>query len=152
MERRGAPVVAFVRISKKPILRRSQVREPSYLIIQDPTLLQEAGLLDGLKKGGGVLINSTEEPAALEKAWKQAMIPIPATQMAVEAVGRPVPNVALLSAFLSLTGLAPHKTLGEALAGRFKGPVLEKNLALIDTAAKTVEKNLWKEAVNEARA
>ena len=151
-ERRGAPVVAFVRISKNPILLRSQVREPNYLIIQDPTLLNETGLLDGLKKGGGILINTAAQDDSLCDAWGNPMVSMPATNLAMEAVGRPVPNVALLSGFLTLTGIAKHAALGNALGERFKGGVLEKNLELVGKAAGTVPKDLWKEARDAARA
>lgn len=151
-ERRGAPVVAFVRVSDAPILRRNQVTEPAFLIIQDPTLLHEHGLTAGLRKGGGVLINSTQSSEEISQAHGLEMIALPASQMAQATVGRPLPNAPLLSAFLSLTGLVPHAALEKALGGRFKGPLLEKNLKLVAEAAGKVPAGLWKEATRAVRA
>lgn len=150
-ERRGAPVVAFVRISDQPILRRNQVTEPDFLIIQDATLLHEPGLLSGLRRGGGILINAPQPSAEISQASGLEMIALPGSQMAQATVGRPLPNAALLSAFLSLTALLPHAALEKALAGRFKGPMLEKNLKLVGEAAGKVPTGLWKEAAHATR-
>ncbi len=151
-ERRGAPVVAFVRVSGKPILQRNEVKAPSFMIIQDETLLHEKGLTDGLKPDGGILINSSLDPAEISRRHGIEMIAIPATQMAIEHVGRPVPNVALLSAFLEMTGLLTHGALKKALEERFSGHVLDNNLRLAHQAAKAVGKDLWKEKADAASA
>ena len=58
-ERMGAPVMSFCRIDDKPIRTREPVTEPDALLIQDPTLLHHAGLLDGLRPDGYVLVNSS---------------------------------------------------------------------------------------------
>ena len=144
-ERRGAPVVAFVRLSNKPIRRRNEVREPTFLIVQDKSLLAQPELTAGLKPGGGILVNAGVASEALSAEHGRDMIAVPATAMALETIGRPVPNVALLSAFLTLTELLPHKALAKALVERFKGEVLERNLELIKTAAKRVPAGLWRE-------
>ncbi len=151
-ERRGAPVVAFVRVSDDEILRRNEVRDPAFLIIQDRTLMVEKGLTAGLKPGGGILINSQLSPEEAKEQYGQEMITLPATQMAVDLVGRPMPNVALLAAFLSLTDLLPQKALAKALGGRFKGDVLERNLKLAKLAASQVPAGLWKEKAYAASA
>src|SRR3989338_7622960 len=58
-ERRGAPIAAFTRISKEPILERGVIAEPDILIIMDETLLDDpmAMPLTGLKKGGVIFLN-----------------------------------------------------------------------------------------------
>ena len=141
-ERRGAPVQAFVRISPTPIRRRSQVREPAFLIIQDQALVHIPWVLDGLHEGGGILINSATDLDGLLQG-----IPLPshvqaeqfeilgATALAQEYLGRPVPNTALLAAFLSMTGLLPVDALTSALEDRFQGRILQKNLDLVRAAA-----------------
>lgn len=151
-ERRGAPVVAFVRVAGTPILRRNQVQHPSFLIIQDENLMQEAGLTTGLANGGGILINSRLDAGETQARYGQAMTPLPATDMALETIGRPLPNVALLSAFLALTGIAPLSGLKAALTGRFKGNVLERNLELVQLAASKVTAGAWKEMADAASA
>ena len=145
-ERRGAPVVAFVRIHDAPIRRRSQVRTPDYLIIQDEHLLQDPTLTAGLKPGGGCLVNSNRSSDDLSQQYGMPMTALPATQMSMAAMGRAVPNVPLLAAFLTLTELMPHQALKDALAERFKGAVLDKNLQLVDDAGGRVPAGAWKEA------
>jgi pyruvate ferredoxin oxidoreductase gamma subunit len=148
-ERRGAPVVAFVRLNNKQIRRRCQVAQPDYLIIQDEALLQVPGLIDGLKPEGGVLLNSNKEPGAFRHLMPENnIVTLPATQLAIQHLGRPVPNTALLSAFLKLTGLMPTSALGRALEQRFKGAILEKNIALIEAAGDSIEAGAWQETAN----
>lgn len=147
-ERRGAPVMAFVRIDAKPILRRSQVRTPAFLIIQDPGLLNVAGVLEGLHERGGILINSPRSSADLSHDTGKTIISFAATHLALQMTGKPLANVALLSAFANLTGLLPKEALVKALSTRFKGEVLEKNLRLVDTAADQVPTGSWKDIAN----
>lgn len=147
-ERRGAPVTAFVRIADQPIRRRCQVAAPSFLVIQDAGLLHIPATLDGLKAGGGIVVNSTRSSEELSAETGRTVLALPASQMAAEILGRPVPNVALLSAFLAVTGLLPAEALAKALAHRFKGDVLEKNAKLIDAAAHLVPAGLWQEAAH----
>ena len=58
-ERMGAPVMSFCRIDDKEIRTHEPVSEPDALIIQDPTLLHQAELFQGLGHEGYMLINST---------------------------------------------------------------------------------------------
>jgi len=61
-ERRGAPVVAYARVSKKPIRTRSSIKRPSVVVVLDAKLSELVNVLEGLKPGGTVLINSPEKP------------------------------------------------------------------------------------------
>ncbi len=146
-ERRGAPVAAFVRIGDRPVRRRCQVREPLYIVVQDPSLLHVAGALEGLRPGGGVLINSTRPVAEIELPISGARaIAIPASAMAAEVLGEPIPNTALLAALLALTDLLPLKALESVLAHRFDGEKLQRNLRLMRDAAARVPRAAWKES------
>ncbi len=150
-ERRGAPVVAFVRLNHTPIKRRSQVLAPDYLIIQDEALMNVPSITDGLKSGGNILLNaanSRDQYPTENNVDNSNLITLPATHLAQQYLGRPVPNTALLSAFLKLTDLLPHSSLIQSLEERFTGAVLEKNIALIEAAAETIPANLWKQNAN----
>lgn len=151
-ERRGAPVAAFVRIADRVVRRRCHVREPAYLIVQDEALLHVPGTLDGLQPGGGILVNSTKSGEALSQVVGREVIAIPATPLAQEILGRPLPNTALLAAFLSLTDLLPLEALVKAACGRFKGEVLERNVQLMQRAAEQVPAGHWKEVASAASA
>ncbi|MFQ5642560.1 MAG: 2-oxoacid:acceptor oxidoreductase family protein [Thiogranum sp.] len=151
-ERRGAPVAAFVRISSQPIRRRCQVLSPAFLIIQDETLLHVGGVLDGLRQGGGILVNSSRSSDELSASVGRTTIALPAAALANRVLGRPVPNTALLAAFLGLTGLLPQEALIKALAERFRGDVLERNSRLVEEAAGMVTAGQWKVTEHAARA
>lgn len=151
-ERRGAPVTAFVRIADAPIRRRCEVLRPAFLIIQDEALLKVPGVLDGLQTGGGILVNSSSTAEALSAEHGRDMLSLPAAALAQEVLGRPVPNTALLAAFLTLTGMLPREALVKALAERFRGKVLEKNTELIERASAMVPPGLWQEVSHAASA
>ena len=146
-ERRGAPVMAFVRISDKPIRRRNQVLNPEFLIIQDQALLHIHGVLDGIVAQGSVLVNSTVNSDELSQRFGLDIISIPATSLAKQILGRPVPNTALLAAFLGLTGMLTQESLAKVLQKRFKGATLEKNLKLIEAAIDMVPLNHWNKEI-----
>jgi len=151
-ERRGAPVTAFVRIADRPIRRRCQVLHPAWLIVQDDNQLHLPDISAGLLPDGAILVNSTQDSAQLTEQFQCPVVALPATALALEVLGKPVPNTALLSAFLTLTGLLPQSALLEALADRFHGPILEKNRTLVELAANQVPANAWQEASRAARA
>ena len=131
VERRGAPVEAFVRLSDRPIRSHAQIYEPDFLIIQDATLLGSTDVLRGLKKGGGVLINAEKNIWPEIKEAKVYTVPI--TKLAMEILGRPVTNTGLLAAFAKITGLIKKESLEAAIRERFaaKPDILKKNLELI---------------------
>lgn len=147
-ERRGAPVVSFVRIAGQTLRRRNQVLNPDFLIIQDHALLHVPGVLEGLQPGGGILVNTSLDAATLGEQVGRAVVVLPATQLAKTYLGKPVPNTALLSAFLALTQMLPMEALARALGQKFKGEILERNLRLIEAAAQQVPAGLWKETAH----
>jgi pyruvate ferredoxin oxidoreductase gamma subunit len=151
-ERRGAPVVAFVRIADEPFQRRCQVQRPAFLIIQDQALLHVPGVTDGLLPGGGILVNSSLDSQELGAQTGLDLVTLPAGSLAKEYLGRPVPNTALLAAFLALTELLPQEALITAIAHRFHGEILDRNIALIQHAAGLVPQGLWKETAHAASA
>jgi pyruvate ferredoxin oxidoreductase gamma subunit len=147
-ERRGAPVIAFVRIADAAIKRRCQILQPGFVIIQDEALLHVPGVLDGLKPGGGILINSPRSASEFHAPDGVDLVTLPATQLAREHLGRPVPNTALLAAFLGLSNLLPISSLTGVLGNKFKGDVLTRNTRLIDASASQVEAGRWQERLH----
>ena len=149
-ERRGAPVTAFVRIDSSPIQLRSQITSPDFLIVQDDTLLQDLKITAGLKAGGAMLVNSRLPGGEIGEHFSCKCVSLDATSLAMDVIGRPIPNTALLAALLTLTGHFPLSALASALAERFQGRVLEQNLALIEQAAKSVPEGRWAKETSDA--
>ena len=134
-ERMGAPVMAFCRIDDKPIRLREPVLEPDALIIQDATLLHQVDLFNGLRPGACILINAAKSAEELGLAGlahgdkRYRLVAIPATDLALEHVGRKVPNVPLLGGFAAVTGLIGLPSLIRAIGEKFPGPIAERNIA-----------------------
>ena len=139
-ERNGAPVVSFCRIDDKEIRLREPILEPDGLIVQDPTLLKAIDVFQGLKPGGYLLVNTQKNFAELNLADVAAKLPkgharaAPATDLALEHIGRPVPNAALLGAFAALTGTVRLQSVNEAIREAFPGKIGEANVAAATAA------------------
>ena len=134
-ERMGAPVTAFCRIDEKEIRLREPVMEPDALIIQDPTLLHQVDLFNGVPARGLVLINSTRSCDELglggfvRGVQRYRLYTVPATELAMKHVGRAVPNVPLLGAFAAISGVVALASVVSAIRTKFSGAVAEKNAA-----------------------
>ena len=133
-ERTGAPVVAFCRLDDKEIRLREPIMQPDALIIQDATLLHQVDVFSGLKKDGYMLINTTRTFEALglgefaRDFRPERLLTVPASELAMKHVGRPVPNVPLLGAFAALGGLISLDAVQAAIREKFKGAVAQGNM------------------------
>ncbi len=133
VERRGAPVQAFVRFSDSKIRLRSQVYEPDYVIIQDSTLIRDVPVFAGMKEGGIAIINSEKEiDFSVPKGVR--VIVIDATKIALEILGIPITNTTLLGAFAAASGEIQLDALEEALGERFIGNLGVTNIRAAKTA------------------
>lgn len=134
-ERTGAPVMAFCRISDSPITFHEPIDRPGALIVQDPTLLHQVPVFDGTSPTTYLLVNSSRTWAELGiEAYVATLDPdrvalVPATELARETLGRPLPNTALLGAFAALTGIVSLEAVTAAIRQRFRGEVAEANVA-----------------------
>lgn len=127
VERRGAPVQAFVRFDSDRIRLRSQVYEPDYIIVQDSTLIRDVNVFMGVKKGGIAIIN-TERTITHPVPEGVRVITIDATSIALEVLGLPITNTALMGAFAAASGEIKLDALENALRHRFRGELAEKNI------------------------
>jgi pyruvate ferredoxin oxidoreductase gamma subunit len=149
-ERTGAPVVAFCRIDDKEIRLREPIMAPDALIIQDPTLLHQIDVFAGLKPDGYVLLNSHHSFEALglgdlvKERGHQRMCTLPATELGIKHIGRPIPNVPLIAGFAALSGIIKLESVIKAINEKFSGKVAEGNIA-----AATDAYNLVKEQMKE---
>ena len=143
-ERMGAPVVSFCRIDDGPIRLREPIAEPDALIVGDPTLLHQVDLFAGLRPDGYLLVNSSKDLEGLGLAdlltrfRPERLATVPATAIARERIGRPLPNAALLGAFAALTDAVSMDAVLRAIVERFPGTVGEANAAAAREAATSV--------------
>ena len=127
--------MAFCRIDVKEIRLREPVLEPDAVIIQDPTLLHQVDLFNGLREQGYILINSTRSFSDLglgdfTRGFSQVRLcNVPATEIALKHVGRAVPNVPLLGAFAAVTGRIRIESIVAAIREKFPPALAQKNAA-----------------------
>jgi len=147
-ERTGAPVVAFCRIDDREIRLREPILAPDVLIVQDPTLLHQVDVFQGLQPDGYVLINSRrsfEELGLVEIARRfrhERLTTVPATEIALKHLGRPLPNAVLLGGFAALSGLITLDAVAHAIGAKFSGKVAAANVAAATDAYDHVRREI----------
>ena len=143
-ERMGAPVMAFCRIDDREIRLREPVMLPDALIIQDPTLLHQVDLFNGLTPAGYIVINSTRSFDELgigdfvRNFRHDRLCTVAATELALKHVGRPLPNAALLGGFAAISGQLHFNSVARAIREKFPGPVGAANVAAAQAAYDSV--------------
>ncbi len=129
--RMGAPMNAFVRVDTKPVRLRSQIYEPDYVIVVDATLMRGFNCFSGLKEGGIAIINEKEVASLPKVKAKQRVFVVPATEIALRTIGRPLGNTTLIGAFAAATGELDLDTLLEVIKKRFAGRAQEGNIQAV---------------------
>jgi len=135
-ERRGAPVLAFVRVdAERPIRVRSEVIQPDIVVVLDPGLLRIVNVTAGLKDGGMVVINTAKQSEQIRQEFeiKGPLATIDATRIARELLGVPIVNTTMIGALLKATGVVKLESLLEPLQHRF-GRLAERNIAAMKRA------------------
>ncbi|HPW16965.1 MAG TPA: 2-oxoacid:acceptor oxidoreductase family protein [Candidatus Aminicenantes bacterium] len=119
VERRGSPVVAFIRIDGRPIYDKSRIYAPDHVVVVDPTLVEAIDITEGLKPGGTIIINSDRRPEEFEFRGKFRVRTINATEIAVKhklgSLTAPIVNTAIAGAVVKILGLARPESLAAAI-------------------------------------
>jgi len=136
-ERMGAPVTAFTRISTEPIKIHCAVYNPDVVAVLDPTLMKAVRIADGLTPGGNIVVNSDATPVEVRKTINTEegkVWTVPATQIAIKTLGRPIMNTAMLGAAARVTNIVTLESIGKVVKERFRADLAEKNFAVIKQA------------------
>ncbi len=129
-ERRGAPVLAFVRISQdQPIRVRAEITEPDVVVVLDPGLVKIVNVTSGLKDGGILVLNTRKSAEAvlaeLDNNFKVATVD--ASKIAREILGVPITNTTMIGSLVKAIGVVELESLFEPLRRRF-GRLAERNI------------------------
>ncbi len=130
VERRGAPIKAFARISEEPITIRSQIYSPDYVIIMDPTLCGLPEITEGMKPETEIIINGKPGDAEFRNKTHYC----DATELAMKILGRNIVNTAILGVFAKTTGLVTLDGILDAIEKNFPKVLADKNKELIKKA------------------
>lgn len=133
VERRGAPIESYARISNQKIRLREQIYCPDYIIILDSTLLDVIDVLRGAKCTTEAVINSDDSADDLIKKYPDLkkiknIHSIPATKMAIELLGAPIINTIMLGFFAGSAKLIKTESMNRAILERFGGELAKKNI------------------------
>lgn len=151
VERRGAPVTAFLRIDDAPILLRCEIQAPDDLIVLDPSLVGAIDVTAGLKPGGNILINSDRPPENFPQLLDRFRVTtVDASGIAIRhglgAKSQPIVNTAILGAFATAFGLVRLATVCDAI--REEVPMqIEENIAAATEASLAVRQMIEREVV-----
>ena len=130
-ERRGAPLTAFVRLDNQRVRERSLVHNPDISIVLDPLIAKQQAVVDDLKLGGLVLLNTAYGPEEVKIGGNFKVATVDATTIALETLGRPITNTAILGAFAKVTGLLKVESIEKAIKKYFPGRLGDMNIAAV---------------------
>ena len=134
-ERRGAPVVAFCRISDERIRIRANVSEPDVVVVLDSSLLKIVNVAAGLKSNGVLVTTSPDSPEKVRQDLKikNRMAVVDALKIARELLGVPITNTTMLGSLIRAEGLVKKESFLSPLRERF-GRIAEKNISAFERA------------------
>ncbi len=136
-ERRGAPVLAFARVDKGKIYEKTQVYEPDYVIVLDDKLPDMLDVTKGLKSDGMAIINTNSAPEEVELGKEVRTATVDATSVALEVLGTPITNSAILGAFAKATGVVSIDSIEKGIMDIFGARIGEKLAEKNAKAART---------------
>ncbi len=148
VERTGAPIQSFARISKEKILSKEQIYQPDIIIVQDPTLLSAKDTLSGFKDNTILILNSEKTIDNIyeiinKKIKKEQIYKAPATKIALEVIGQNIVNTVTLGIFARHSNIITLNSLLKAIEEKFKDKgekIINKNCQAIKLAYNYHEK------------
>lgn len=136
-ERRGAPVMAYTRLSDRDIRNRSEVYAPDVVVVLDETLLSGGvNAAQGLKPEGWLIVNTKASPERVAErlSLKNRIATVDATRIAMDELGAPIVNTAILGALVQALGTVKAESVATALASRFGMAQAQRNIKAMQRA------------------
>ena len=120
VERRGAPVTAFLRVDEAPIRLRTEIYEPDHLVILDPILVEQVRVTQGLKTDGIIIINTNKPPQEYKQTFEGFRVAtVQASKIAFRhhlgTLQSPIVNTAILGAVAKVLGIVTMENLIKAI-------------------------------------
>lgn len=139
-ERRGAPVMAFNRVADYPIRIRSGIYEPDVVVVLDPSLIGLVNVLEGLKKKGLLIVNTSKDSDELRQRlnYQGRIATVDATAIAREELGVPIANTTMIGAVIKATNAISVDAINEPIKERF-GRLADRNIKALRRAYESVE-------------
>ncbi|UCH85797.1 MAG: 2-oxoacid:acceptor oxidoreductase family protein [Candidatus Latescibacterota bacterium] len=142
VERRGAPVAAFIRVDQSPVRLRCNVYEPQHLIVLDPALTETIDITEGFQESGWILLNTHNKPDEFDYAKSFRVATVDAFAIAIRhhlgSRSTPIVNTAILGAFARCTGLVKIDSVVDAIADAVPFNAAGNRQAAIDAFEETI--------------
>jgi pyruvate ferredoxin oxidoreductase gamma subunit len=145
-ERMGAPIRGFTRISDGQVKVHSPITTPDVVVVLDDTLLGTVDVAEGLSKDGVVIVNTKQSPedVSAQLSSKDVSVwTVDATQIAIDELGRDIPNTPMIGALIRATGVVDmdglKKSVEKKFMGKFGERVVQGNLKALDRAHSEVK-------------
>ncbi len=145
-ERMGAPIRGFTRISEGQVKVHSPITTPDVVVVLDDTLLATVDVAEGMSKGGQVIVNTKKSPKDVSSQLSSKEVGVwtlDATQIAIDEIGRPIPNTPMIGALIKATGVVNmdglKKSITKKFMGKFGEAVVKGNLNALDRAHNEVK-------------
>ena len=147
-ERMGAPITAYNRISKNEIRVHSNIYEPDFVVVVDEGLLDVVHVTDGLKKDGGIVVNTSKTPDEIREklnGYEGRVYTIDARKVSVACLGRYFPNTPMLAAIVKVSQVMEKDIFFKEMENSFlhkfasKPEVIEGNMNALRMAFEEVK-------------
>ena len=140
-ERRGAPVLAYLRVADEKIRVRAEVTRPDIVVILDDSLLHVVNVTGGLKQGGLVVVNTKLSEKEVREAMKYQgkLAMVDALAIALDTLKVPITNTTMIGALLKASGLVPFDSIVPQINHRFNPKLAERNVAALKRAYEEVK-------------
>lgn len=145
-ERMGAPMRGYTRISNGPIRLHCPIIAPDVVVVLDASLIGTEDVAEGLEAEGAILINTPDSPAEMRKKLgiRQGKVyTVDATKIAIETIGRPIPNTPMIGALIRVSGFMKLETVYEDIRHKFLKKLGERgvqgNIAAVQRAYQEVQ-------------
>ena len=149
LERMGAPITAFNRISRDRIRVHSNIYEPDFVVVVDETLLHSVHVTDGLKRDGAIIVNtprSAEEIRPLLRGYRGAVYTVDARAISEETLGKNFPNTPMLAAAAAVSGVMKKEDFLHEMRASFlhkfarKPEVVDGNMRALEMEYEVIER------------
>ncbi|OGW38858.1 MAG: pyruvate synthase [Nitrospirae bacterium RBG_13_39_12] len=135
-ERSGAPLRAYNRVSQKELRMHCPVLHPQVVSVVDATLIDSINVAEGATEDAIFVVNTSKDPkeirAKLNAKQGQKVFTVDATKIAMECIGRALPNSPMLGAVCKVTGIVTLEHLledvGKSFGKKFSQKIIDGNL------------------------
>lgn len=139
-ERRGSPVISFVRIDDSPIWVKSFIQNPDLIVVTNSSVMKFVKVAEGTKENSRILVNTPKPVNELGLGTSIHVDTIDANRIASETIKKPIANVIMLGALLGVEEVVSFKSLKEAVSQEFPEPLASKNVAGMQMAYNAIRR------------